>query len=289
LNIRPRRSVLYMPGSNQRALEKATGLRADTLILDLEDAVAPDARAMAREQVVAAAASGSYGGREIVIRVNGLDTEWGPADIEAVARSSAHAVLLPKVETPNEVNDLEARLEAFSAPADMAIWIMIETPRGVLNAERLAAASKRLRVIVMGTSDLAKELRLAPAANRVGLLHSLGHCLLAARAQGLDIIDGVHLALDDADGFKTVCEQGRQLGFDGKSLIHPRQIAPANEIFGVSEAAAADAAGIVDAWQQSGKNGITVVNGRLVEQLHVDEAQRTLALMAAISELEGDN
>ncbi|MGI9307770.1 MAG: HpcH/HpaI aldolase/citrate lyase family protein [Gammaproteobacteria bacterium] len=289
MNIRPRRSVLYMPGSNSRALEKAAALPADALILDLEDAVAPEAKALARDQVIAAANAKQYGTREVIIRINGLDTEWGAADAEAVAASAAHAVLLPKVEIPNEINDLEARLEAFAARDDMAIWIMIETPRGVLNAERLVASSARLNTVVMGTSDLAKELRLDPDDTRAGLRHALSHCVLAARALGLDIIDGVHLALDDPDAFRTACAQGRKLGFDGKSLIHPRQIAPANEIFGVSEAAAADAATIVDAWQRVGDDGITVVNGRLVEQLHVDEAQRTLALMAAISELEGDS
>jgi len=278
-----------MPGSNTRALEKAATLSADALILDLEDAVAPAAKAAARAQVVAATQAKGYGAREVVIRVNGLDTEWGPADIEAVASSGADAVLLPKVETPNEVHDLEARLEAFGAPAEMAIWIMIETPRGVLNAERLAVSSARLAVAVMGTSDLGKELRLDPDDSRSGLRHALSQCVLAARAHGIDIIDGVHLALDDPDAFRTACAQGRKLGFDGKSLIHPRQIAPANETFGVSEAAAAEAATLVDAWNKSAGDGITVVDGRLVEQLHVDAAQRTLALMAAISELEGDS
>lgn len=284
--FRPRRSVLYMPGSNARALEKARELPADCLIFDLEDAVAPEAKESARDQVVAAIKAGGYGHREIIIRVNGLDTVWAQDDLRAAATAGADAVLLPKVESTTTITEAAAWLDDAGAPTDLPIWIMTETPRGVLDLDSIVAGQSRLQVIVMGTSDLARQMRITSDGDRTGLMYALGSCLLTARARGIDIIDGVHLALDDAEGLRIACQQGRELGFDGKSLIHPRQIAIANEHFGVSTAEAANARKIVAAWQAARKEGlgITVVDGRLVEQLHVEEAERVLAIIKATEE-----
>jgi citrate lyase subunit beta/citryl-CoA lyase len=275
-----------MPGSNARALEKARELPADCLIFDLEDAVAPEAKDAARSQVEATLRAGGYGRSELIVRSNGVDTEWFAADVAAVAACRPDAILLPKVESAAAVKEAGRQLANAGAPADLPVWIMTETPRGVLDLDRILAEHANIQVIVMGTSDLAMEMRIRPSADRAGLMHALGHCVLTARARGLDIIDGVHLALDDADGLRTACQQGRDLGFDGKSLIHPRQIAPANELFGVSEAEAANAREIVQAWETARNegHGITVLNGHLIEQLHVDEAERLLAIYAATTE-----
>lgn len=283
---RPLRSVLYVPGANHRALDKARALPIDGLILDLEDAVAPDAKAAARDTVVQALSEGGYGYRRRVVRVNGLDTPWGAADIAAVARAGADAVLLPKVESPEAVQAAVAALDAAGGPADLPLWIMAETPRGILDIGRIAGAHARLEVIVMGTSDLAKELRARHTPGREGLLAALGHCLLVARAQGLEILDGVHLDLQDDPGFAVACEQGRDMGFDGKTLIHPRQIEPANRVFGISETALQQAQQIIAAWQraQQAGSGVCVVAGRLVENLHVQEAQRLVSMHEAIRE-----
>jgi len=279
----PRRSVLYMPGSNGRALAKARELPADCLIMDLEDAVAPEAKAAARAEIAAALQTGGYGAREVVIRVNAANSPWVDEDLAMVARSRASAVLLPKVESAATIGQALHKLSAAGAPADLPVWIMIETPRGVLDLDQILRGQPRVAVVVMGTSDLAKDLRLPPGVGRTGLLHALGHCALAARAHGVDIIDGVHLALDDETGFQIACQLGRDQGFDGKSLIHPRQIAIANECFGVTAAEAEAAREIVAAWQaaRSSGRGITVVRGQLIEQLHVDEAERLLALYSA--------
>jgi len=286
--IRPRRSVLYMPGANTRALEKARELPADCLILDLEDAVAPESKQMARKQVHAALKAGGYGRRETIARINGLDTPWGEDDLRTMARAGADAILLPKVESAATIKKASHILGDAGAPATLSLWIMAETPRGVLDLDAIVADQPRLEVIVMGTSDLAKEMRLPTAGNRTGLLHALGHCVLTARAHNLDIIDGVHLALDDAEVFRESCLQGRTLGFDGKSLIHPRQIPAANECFGISEAEAANAREIVEAWQQARaeNRGITVLDGQLIEQLHVDAAERILAIYAATENIK---
>ncbi len=282
----PLRSVLYAPGSNGRALEKARALPIDALILDLEDAVSPDAKAAARDTVAGVLGEGGYGYRRKIVRINGLDTPWGAVDIRAVARAGADAILLPKVESPQMVLDAIAALDGAGGPADLPLWIMAETPRGILGIERIATAHPRLQVIVMGTSDLAKELRVRHTPGREGLLVALGRCLLAARAQGLEILDGVYLDLQDEPGFAAACEQGRDLGFDGKTLIHPRQIEPANRVFGISEEALQQAQRIITAWraaQQAG-SGVCVVAGRLVEHLHVEEAKRVLAMHRAIHE-----
>jgi citrate lyase subunit beta/citryl-CoA lyase len=286
--IHPRRSVLYMPGSNTRALEKARELPADCLILDLEDAVAPEAKEMARTQVRTALELGGYGRRETVVRINSLETPWGKDDLQMMATAGADAILIPKVESAATIEEASRNLTDAGAPSSLTLWIMAETPRGVLDLDSIVADQPRLKVIVMGTSDLTKEMRLPPSGDRAGLRHALGHCLLTARAHGLDIIDGVHLALDDSDGFLDACLQGRNLGFDGKSLIHPRQISAANECFGIAEAEAANAREIVNAWQlaRQENSGITVVRGQLIEQLHVDAAKRVLAIFAATEELD---
>lgn len=281
---RPRRSVLYMPGSNARALEKGCDLPADALIFDLEDAVSPDAKETARLQVETALAQGDYGRRERVVRINGLDTHWGYRDIEMAARSGADAVLLPKVESVATVRDAERILTELRAPLSLAVWCMVETPRGVLHAEEIADAGTRMTVLVMGTSDLAKDLHCAHMLDRMPLLHSLSRCLLAARAAGRVILDGVHLDLNDDAGFRAACIQGAQMGFDGKTLIHPKTIAVANEVFAPSEEEVAQARRIIAAHRVAVEQGqgVAVLEGRLIENLHVENAHRIVALDEAI-------
>jgi citrate lyase subunit beta / citryl-CoA lyase len=285
--IRPRRSVLFMPGANTRALEKARDLPADGLIFDLEDAVAPDAKETARKAVTAALARGGYGKRELVLRVNALDTEWGEADLQAAASMPLDAVLLPKVESAERVCETVARLDRAGAPPGLAVWCMIETPRGVLAAAEIAGAGSRVVALVMGTSDLTKDLRAYDTPGREPLLTSLGLVLLAARAYGLAALDGVHLDLADDADFTALCAQGRALGFDGKTLIHPKQIAPANAAFAPSTDEVAQARKIIAAHEAAlaaGK-GIVVVDGRLIENLHVEAARDTVALAEAIAAL----
>lgn len=280
MDYRPRRSVLYMPGSNQRALEKARSLPADTLVLDLEDAVAPAMKVTARQQIDEAIAAGGYGHRELVVRVNGLETRWAEEDIRMVASSGADALCIPKVETAAEVQEVVAILEAAGAKDTLSIWVMAETPLGVLNIGQVAAAHPRVQVVVMGTSDLAKELRVRHTPERQGLLTSLNLCVLAARAHGLEILDGVYLDLDDPSGFVASCEQGRDLGFDGKTLIHPKQLEEANRAFGPGERELERAARIIAAWQEAAAEGkaVVLVDNKLVEVLHVEEARRLLAI-----------
>ncbi len=284
MSLTPRRSVLYMPGSNQRAMEKAKSLPADTLVMDLEDAVAIDQKDVAREQVVAAVNQGGYGYRELVIRVNGVDTPWFQDDVAAVARSQAKAICLPKIESAEQVVQVVAELDAGGAPSDMEIWAMIETPKGVQQVNAIAAAHPRLSLLMMGTSDLAKEMRIPHTADRLGFIACLSQCVLAARAEGLDILDGVHLALDDEAGLHALCEQGKQLGFDGKTLIHPKQIEVANQVFSPEPAEVDKAQRVIAAFEQaeSEGKGVVVVDGKLVENLHVEEAKRTLAIQEAI-------
>lgn len=282
--IRPRRSVLYMPGSNQRALEKARTLPADGLIFDLEDAVAPDAKDLAREQVAEALKAGGYGHRETIVRVNGLATRWGYDDLAAAASSGAGAVLLPKVESADGVRQALEVLDQAGAPPDLPLWAMMETALGMLRAEEIAGASPRLTAFVMGTSDLAKELHAAHTSLRLPMITALGLCLLAGRAFGLTLLDGVHLALDDDEAYAASCAQGLELGFDGKTLIHPKQIKTANRIFAPDETAVAQAQKIIAAHQSAtaeGK-GVVVVDGRLIENLHVEDAKRRVQLADAI-------
>lgn len=283
--MRPRRSVLYMPGINDRALVKARTLSADVLILDLEDAVAPAQKPQARQQVVDTLGQGGYGHRELVVRVNGLDTEWAIDDLRALARSPLHGICLPKVESPETVREAVAILNAAGAPDSVAIWAMAETPRGVLNINAIASAHPRLTALVMGTSDLAKDLRVPHTPDRLGFITSLGLCVLAARAHGLDILDGVHLDLEDTAGLERACEQGRALGFDGKTLIHPKQLEVANRCFSPSAEETDRAEKIIAAWQvaEAQGSGVVLLDGKLVESLHVDEARRVLAIAKAIA------
>lgn len=286
--MRPRRSVLYMPGSNARALAKGRSLPADGLILDLEDAVAPAEKDNARRQVVEALAEGGYGHREILLRVNGLDTAWADDDLAAAATSGADGVLLPKVESPETVERAAWALEAAGGPREQRIWCMIETPRGVLAAQEIAGSHPKLAGFVMGTSDLAKDLRCAHTPSREPMLTSLSLALLAARAEGLAILDGVHLDLGDEAGLAASCRQGRALGFDGKTLIHPKQIAAANDAFAPSEAEVDRARRVVEAFREAEASGagVVLVDGRLVENLHVEMAQATLAMSDALAKRE---
>jgi citrate lyase subunit beta/citryl-CoA lyase len=285
---RPRRSMLYMPGANARALEKAKTLPADSLILDLEDAVAPDAKAAARKQVIEAVKGGGYGQRELVIRMNSLDTGWGHEDVLALANAGAHAILIAKVESAEQVQHVEALLAEYKAPGDLALMAMIETPMGVLNAAEIARASSRMICLVMGTSDLTKDLQAAHTRERLPMLTSLGLCLLAARANRIAIVDGVHLDLADDEGFAYACRQGRELGFDGKTLIHPKQVDGANKAFAPSPDEVAWSRKIIAAHAEAEAQGegVVLVEGKLIENLHVENAQRLVALAARIAELE---
>ncbi len=282
---RPRRSVLYMPGSNTRAMQKGRELPADGLILDLEDSVAPEAKVEARGLIKAALDEGGYGSREIAVRTNGFDTEWGRDDVAAVAAMQCHAVVLPKVETARMVLDAVAIMEKAGAPEDMQIWCMMETPLGILNAKEIAFADARVGCLVMGTSDLQKDLRCRHTADRLPFLYALEHCILAARAAGIGVLDGVHLDLSDDEGFRASCVQGRELGMDGKTLIHPKTIDAANEVFAPADEEVAWARKIIDAHAEAAKagKGLVVVDGKLIENLHVEDAKRVLALADAIA------
>jgi len=284
----PRRSVLYMPGSNARALEKAKTLAADGLILDLEDAVAPDAKDTARLQVCQAVKEGGYGLREVVIRTNGLSTPWGYEDIAAASRSGADAILLPKVESGDAIRHMEAIMAANGAPPEMAIWAMMETPRSVLEAEPISMASPRMECLVMGTSDLAKELDCTHTRERLPMITSLGICMLAARAAGLAILDGVYLDLQDDEGFLYACHQGADLGFDGKTLIHPKTIAACNEVFTPKAEDVEWSRKIIAAHEAAAARGegVAVVDGKLIENLHVESARRLVAMAEAIAKME---
>jgi len=285
---RPRRSILYMPGSNARALEKAKTLAADGLILDLEDAVAPDAKETARQQVCDAVQAGGYGMRELVIRVNGLSTPWGYDDIAAASKTNADAILLPKVESADAIRHMESIMFASGAPAEMKIWAMMETPRSVLEAEGIAEASHRMECLVMGTSDLAKELDCSHTRERLPMITSLGLCMLAARAAGLDIVDGVYLDLSDDEGFEFACRQGAELGFDGKTLIHPKTIGACNKVFTPAPDDVAWSRKIIDAHAEAAAEGkgVVVADGRLIENLHVESAKRLVAMAEAIDKME---
>ena len=286
--VRPRRSVLYMPGANTRALEKARTLPADALIFDLEDAVAPEAKEAARTNVVLAAESKAYGKREIAIRCNGLGTPWGEADIEAIAKSGADAILVPKVESAAQVTHVVSLLDTAGAPTDMAVWAMMETPKGILRAEEIAGSHPRLGLFVMGTNDLVKDMRARHTPTRLPMITALGIGMLAARAHGLAILDGVYNDIQDTAGFRAVCQQGLEMGFDGKTLIHPSQVEPCNEIFAPSAAELEMAGKIVAAFKaaQAEGKGVVTVDGRMIENLHVEQAERALALASAIKELQ---
>ncbi|MBX3506623.1 MAG: CoA ester lyase [Parvibaculum sp.] len=289
---RPRRSVLYMPGSNARALDKAKDIPADALILDLEDAVAPDAKEEARAQVCAAVKGGGYGKREIVIRVNGLDTPWGRDDIKAAAAVAPHAILVPKINSAADVERAEEALSDAGAKPGLQLWCMIETPLATLNIQAIAQKARepgsRMSVWVMGTNDIAKELRAAHTPDRVPMLASLGLALVAARAYGLVILDGVYNDIKNEEGFAAICEQGRDMGFDGKTLIHPSQVVPCNTIFSPDPETVAFARRTIEAFElpENKGKGVLKVDGKMVEILHADIAKRTVAIADAIAELE---
>jgi citrate lyase subunit beta/citryl-CoA lyase len=285
--FRPRRSVLYMPASNDRALAKARSIPCDGLILDLEDAVAPDAKSGAREAACAAAVSGDYGARELAIRVNGVDTEWHRDDLAAACSAGPDAIVVPKVSSRDAVLALVEAMAAFGAPDHTTLWAMVETPAAMLHCEEIAGASERLTVLVMGTNDLAKELYAAHVPGRHPLLPGLGLALLAARATGKAILDGVFNDVQDTEGFLAECRQGREMGFDGKTLVHPAQVAGANAAYAPSEEEVSDARGLIAAWEDGRGSGVVTYRGRMVEALHVESARRTLAIHDAVSALGG--
>ena len=283
--LRPRRSVLYMPAANERALEKAKAIAADALIFDLEDAVAPDAKVEARERACAMFAGGGYGNREITIRANGIGTPWHDDDLAAIAQAGPDGVVVPKVNSVGDVHAIEAALERHGAPDRTRIWAMLETPVAMLHAEEICAASERLTVLVMGTNDLAKELHAQRVADRHPLMAGLSLSLLAARAADKVILDGVFNDIKDEEGLLAECRQGRQMGFDGKTLIHPSQVDPCNEVFSPEPAEVELAGRIIEAFEEAEREGrgVVTVDGRMIENLHVDEARRVLAIEQAIA------
>ncbi len=280
---RPRRSVLYMPSSNQRALEKARTLPVDGLILDLEDSVGPEHKETAREAACAAVRSGEYGLRELTIRVNGMDTPWHEDDFAAACAAGPDGIVVPKVGSAKQVKALVASMEGHGAPERTTLWAMVETPEAIFKVRKIAAASPRLAVLVMGTNDLVKELRAEHVPGRAPLLTSLSLALLAARRAGVAILDGVYNDVRDDEGFAAECRQGRDLGFDGKTLIHPGQVAVCNELFSPDADAVEQARGILAAWEAGAGTGVVTYNGRMIENLHVDTARRVLDTHAAIS------
>jgi citrate lyase subunit beta / citryl-CoA lyase len=282
--LRPRRSVLYMPAANERALEKAKTIPCDALIFDLEDAVAPDAKDLARQRACAAAASGSYGHREVTIRCNGLDTRWGADDLAAAATSGAAAVVVPKVGSTAELDRITSALDEAGAPPEMRIWAMIETPTAILDV-RAIAAHARVAALVMGTNDLARELRAALVPGRHPLLPHLAVALLAAREAGKVILDGVFNDIHDAVGFRAECVQGQEMGFDGKTLVHPSQVEPTNEVWAPTIEQVEHARRVIDAFEEAlaEGRGVVTVDGRMIENLHVENARRTIAVADAVA------
>jgi citrate lyase subunit beta/citryl-CoA lyase len=289
-DIRPRRSVLYMPGSNARALEKARTLPVDAIIVDLEDAVAPEAKEAARAQVAAAVRQGGFGRREVVVRINAPDTPWSDDDVAAAAQAGADAVLVPKVSDAETLSALGHRLRRIGAPESLRVWAMVETPLAILHCDEIASVARdgiaRLACLVMGTNDIAKETRARQVAGRWPILSYLATAVAAARAHDIDILDGVYNALGDEAGFRAECEQGRDLGFDGKTLIHPNQVAIANEVFAPSPEEVAAARAIIAAFDrpENQTKGVIALDGRMVERMHADMARRTVALAEAIEQ-----
>jgi citrate lyase subunit beta/citryl-CoA lyase len=272
-----------MPGANARALEKAKTIPCDAIIIDLEDAVAPDAKPSARERAASVVASRPYGSREVVIRVNGMDTPWYHDDLTAAVAAGPDAIAVPKVGSAEQVRAVAAEMEAAGAGPQMAIWAMIETPRAVLDCLEIAEASERLTVLVMGTNDLTKELQARHVPGRAPVITALQMCVLAARAAGTVILDGVYNDVRDAEGFRAQAEEAMLMGFDGKTLIHPSQVGPANEVFSPSAEEIADAHGLIEAWDAGEGSGVVTYHGRMIENLHVETARRVLALAEAVS------
>ena len=283
--VRPRRSVLYLPASNERALEKAKSLPVDGLILDLEDAVAPDAKSAARELACAAAVSGVYGMRELTIRINGLGSPWHEDDLAAVCAAGPAGIVVPKVSRADEVRSLASAMAAAGAPEHTALWAMVETPRAILDCVAIGSASERLTVLVLGTNDLVKELGAQVVPGRTPLVTALSMAVLGARAAGVAVLDGVYNDVRDADGFVAECRQGRELGFDGKTLIHPGQVETANLVFAPSDDEVDTARRTIAAFEAARAEGraVATLDGRLVESLHVDTAHRVLAMHAAVT------
>jgi citrate lyase subunit beta/citryl-CoA lyase len=285
---RPRRSAMYTPGANERALEKGRDVPADILIMDLEDGVAPDAKDSARDNILRVLGEGGYGRREIGVRINGAGSEWHEQDVASIAASGANMLVVPKVDSPDTVIAINKLMEAANAPADMQIWCMIETARGVLNANEIAAAHPRIGALLIGSADLTKDLRAQHMPDRLPLMTSIQLCVLAARANDLTVLDSPFFDLSDDEGFLESCRQGRSMGFDGKTLLHPKTVAGANAIFGPSDEEIAWAHKITAAHEAAlaeGK-GVTLVDGQLVEGLHVEEAQRLVRMAETIKELE---
>lgn len=283
--MRPFRSVLYMPGSNQRALEKAKTLQADALILDLEDAVAPDAKEPARALIAQAVIEGGYGSRYLIVRINGFDTDWIEGDLKGISDCAPDALLLPKVNTDADIHKLSQLMEQYPSFKNTKIWAMMETPLGILNAPQIAQSHSRLEGFVLGTNDLVKDIQGLHTPDRSPVLTALSISIMAARAHNLICVDGVYNNIKDNDGLRAQAEQGRALGFDGITLIHPAQLEAANEIYAPSEADLAEAKTYVEAYAEalSAGKAVAVVNGRIVENLHVENAKRLLAQADAIA------
>ena len=288
MTARPRRSCLYMPGANAKALEKAKALPADVLLLDLEDSVAPEAKEGAREQVAAAVKAGGYGKREVIVRVNALTTPWGRDDIVAAGGARPDGILAPKVESAEQVRTLDTEMTKAGFAADASLWVMIETPRAILNIGEIAAAARgtRLAVFVLGLNDLAKETRARAGANRAAFFAPLSLAVTAARAEGLTAIDGVYNDIADSVGFEAECRQGLEFGFDGKTLIHPSQVDMCNTVFAPTDEEVSRARAVIEAFalpENAGK-GVIKVDGRMTELLHLEEAKRVVAVVEAISQ-----
>lgn len=284
--LRPRRSALYMPAANERALEKAKSIPTDAIIFDLEDAVSPDSKEIARAQAIAAVNSGEYGKRELTIRCNALATPWGHDDVAAAAKACVSAVVIPKISSVAEVDEVSRALDAAGAPKEMMIWAMIETPTAIMDC-RAIAAHPRVAVLVMGTNDLAKELRASQIPGRAPLTPSLHMALLAAREADKVILDGVYNDIKNTEGFTNECQQGQQMGFDGKTLIHPDQVAIANDTWAPSESEVEHARRVIDAFNEAlaqGK-GVVQLDGKMIENLHVANAERAIAIAEAIAQL----
>ena len=280
----PRRSALFMPAHNERAITKARTLECDAVILDLEDAVAPDTKQRARNTAKAAVLDGGFDPREIAVRVNGIGTEWHTDDMTTFADSPLDALVVPKAESPADITRLGERMDALGYSPDVELWLMAETPTGVFNARELCQAHERVGALLMGTSDLSQCLRVPATIEREGFVYALSHCILAAREANIDVLDGVCLDLANPEIYQVQCEQGRELGFDGKTLIHPSQITIANAIFAPSDHDIERANNIITAWNEAlaRGDGLCVLNGKLVENLHANEASRTIALHEAI-------
>ena len=287
--IRPRRSLLFMPGSNARALEKARNLAADCLILDLEDSVAPDAKAKAREQIAAAIAAKGFGRREIWVRTNSLDTPWWKDDVAMAGKAKPDGILVPKISTVDDLAAIGALLAELGADPSIKVWAMIETARAVLDADKLAACARdpktRLAGFVFGPNDIARETRIRMLPGRAAMIPMITHCILAAHAHGLEMLDGPYSDFSNADGFAQECAQGRDLGFDGKTLIHPSQIEACNAVFTPPAEEVAEARRIVAAFElpENAARGAIQLDGRMVERLHADMAKRTIAIADAIA------